>query len=185
MKILVGCEESGKVRSAFRAIGHDAWSCDLLPARDGSQYHIEGDVIRALSEQWDMGIFFPPCTRLCSSGARWFSVYPEQHEAAKTFFMAFASATHIPKRAIENPVGVMSTYYRKPDQIIQPWMFGHGETKATCLWLFSLPKLRATDVVTGRLARIHRMSPSATRSRDRSETYSGIATAMAEQWGNQ
>ena len=186
LRILVACECSGAVRRAFRSFGHRAWSCDLLPAEDGSEFHFCGDVQEYLSvtwlEEWDLVIAFPPCTDLCVSGARHFAAKRAdgRQQAAIDFFMMFTRLTC--PWAIENPVGVMSTHYRKPDQIIQPWQFGHGETKATCLWLNGLPKLVPTSVVEGREARIHRMAPSPTRAADRSRTYPGIAAAMADQW---
>ena len=186
LRILVACECSGAVRRAFRSFGHRAWSCDLLPAEDGSEFHFCGDVQEYLSvtwlEEWDLVIAFPPCTDLCVSGARHFAAKRAdgRQQAAIDFFMMFTRLTC--PWAIENPVGVMSTHYRKPDQIIQPWQFGHGETKATCLWLNGLPKLVPTNVVEGREARIHRMAPSPTRAADRSRTYPGIAAAMADQW---
>jgi len=181
---LVACEFSGAVRRAFRERGHDAWSCDLLPADDGSGHHIQGDVLDVLGDEWDVMIAFPPCTHLAVSGARWFPAKRAdgRQQAAIDFFMALANAG-IPRIAIENPVSIMSTAWRKPDQIIQPWQFGHGETKATCLWLNGLPMLRATDVVDGREARVHRLPPSADRWKLRSATYPGVAQAMAEQWG--
>lgn len=187
MKILVACEESAKVRDAFRACGHDAWSCDTKPTRGDPRWHYQCDVLTLLSDTWDMLIAFPPCTDLCSSGARWFEAKRTSGEQQKSieFFKSFTPERlpHIPKISIENPIGIMSTQYRKPDQIIQPWQFGHGETKATCLWLHGLPLLKPTEVVDGRLARIHRMGPSKNRSKLRSETYGGIALAMAQQWG--
>ena len=184
MKILVGCEYSGKVREALRVMGHDAWSCDLLPADDNSPYHIQGDILEVLDDGWDMLICFPPCTDLAVSGARWFKEKQAdgRQQASIDFFMKMVNAP-IPRIAIENPIGIMSTQYRKPDQIIQPWQYGHGETKATCLWLKGLPKLEATDIVEGREQRIWKMAPSPDRWKKRSETYSGIAKAMATQWG--
>ena len=184
MKILVGCEYSGKVREALRVMGHDAWSCDLLPADDNSPYHIQGDILEVLDDGWDMLICFPPCTDLAVSGARWFTEKQAdgRQQASIDFFMKMVNAP-IPRIAIENPIGIMSTQYRKPDQIIQPWQYGHGETKATCLWLKGLPKLEATDIVEGREQRIWKMAPSPDRWKKRSETYSGIAKAMATQWG--
>lgn len=186
LRILVACEFSGAVRNAFRALGHDAWSCDLLPAEDGSPYHEQCDVEELWGyPHWDMILGFPPCTNLCVSGARWFATKRasgEQQESIR-FFLALANAP-APRICIENPVGIMSTHYRKPDQIIQPWQFGHGETKASCLWLKGLPKLVPTDIVEGRENRIHRMPPGPNRGRERSRTYTGIAKAMAEQWGN-
>lgn len=180
MKVLIACEFSGIVRDAFIAKGHDAMSCDLLPTeRPGPHYH--GDVLEILNDGWDMMIAHPPCTRLAVSGARWFKdKMTEQAEAIK-FFMALANAL-ILKIAIENPVSIMSTKWRKPDQIIQPWQFGHGETKATCLWLKNLPPLQPTNTVDGREQRIHKMPPSENRWRERSRTFPGIAAAMAEQW---
>lgn len=184
MKVLVACEVSGKVRDAFTALGHDAWSCDLLPS-DRTGQHIQGDVIGLLSQQWDMIVAFPPCTDLCVSGARWFAAKRAsgQQQQAVALFMAIANAA-CERIAIENPIGIMSTHWRKPDQIIQPWQFGHGETKGTCLWLKNLPKLKPTNIVEGREQRIWKMGPSPTRAKDRSETYQGIADAMAQQWGS-
>ena len=150
MKILVGCERSGVVRRAFRALGHDAWSCDIEPADDGPLHHfcctIEELLVQPL--QWDLGIFFPPCTHLAVSGARYFKQKRAdgRQQAAIDFFMRLVNAP-IDKIAIENPVGIMSSRYRKPDQIIQPWQFGHPESKATCLWLKGLPRLEGTDVL--------------------------------------
>lgn len=184
MRVLIACEESGVVREEFKKLGHDAWSCDLLPTRNpgfGVKHH-QGDVINHLREGWDIMIAFPPCTDLCVSGARWFKEKQASGEQQKSidFFLSLANA-NIPKIAIENPIGIMSTHYRKPDQIIQPWQFGHGETKATCLWLKGLPKLAPTNIVDGREARIHKMPPGENRARDRSVTYQGIAEAMARQ----
>lgn len=183
MKVLVACEYSGKVRDAFTARGHDAMSCDILPTEKPGA-HYQGDVLDVLYQDWDLVIAFPPCTDLASSGARWFAQKKSDGRQAVSidFFMKFANCG-APKIAIENPIGIMSNMWRKPDQIIQPWQFGHGETKATCLWLKGLPKLIPTNVVDGRENRIWRMSPSADRAKKRSETYDGIASAMAEQWG--
>ena len=141
MKVLVACEFSGIVRDAFKAKGHDAWSCDLLPTEIPGQ-HIQGDVLDILNDGWDLMIAHPPCTDLCSSGARWFAEKRKdgRQQESINFFMLLVIAP-VEKIAVENPVGIMSTIYRKPDQIIQPWQFGHGETKATCLWLKNLPKL--------------------------------------------
>ena len=181
MKILVACEESGRVRDAFRAKGHNAVSCDILPSsRPGP--HIQGDVLGVLNQGWDMMIAFPPCTHLAVSGARWFVHKREEQREALAFVNALFDAP-ILRKAIENPVSIISSHIRKPDQIIQPWQFGHGETKATCLWLDFLPKLQPTDIVEGREARIHKMPPSPDRARERSRTYQGIAEAMATQWG--
>jgi len=183
LRVLVACEFSGVVREAFRAKGHDAWSCDLLDADDLSPYHYQDDVRYVLAwKDWDLIIAHPPCTHLAVSGARWFKDKATEQAQAIKFFMHFVN--HPCERiAIENPVSIMSTQYRKPDQIIQPWQFGHGETKATCLWLKGLPLLTPTNIVTGREARIHKMPPSKNRSKLRSITYSGIAAAFAEQWG--
>lgn len=181
MKILVACEFSGAVREAFNARGHNAWSCDILPTTTPGN-HIQDDVMNVLFRGWDMMIAFPPCTHLCSSGARWFHrKQKEQHEAIA--FVHTLYRTPIPKIAIENPIGVLSTHLRKPDQIIQPWQFGHGETKATCLWLKNLPKLTPTNIVDGRSNRMHMMPDTKKRSTLRSLTYPGVAAAMAEQWG--
>jgi len=186
MKVLVACEFSGVVREAFRKKGHDAWSCDLLPALDGSKYHHVGDVKPVLDDRWDLVIAHPPCTYLAVSGARWWSEREREQREAAEFFRVFTHLTC--KWAIENPIGAMSTRYRKPDQIIHPWQFGHGETKATCLWLNGLPKLTPTNIVDGREPRIHHESPGIkngmTRQQRRSITYRGIAEAMADQWSN-
>ncbi len=180
MKVLVACEFSGIVRDAFAARGHDAWSCDLLPTeRPGN--HIQDDV-REIRAGWDLMVAFPPCTHLAVSGARWFKEKRNEQEQAINFFMAFVIST-VPMVAIEHPIGIMSTLYRKPDQIIQPWQFGHGETKATCLWLKNLPKLKPTEIVSGRHGRVWREAPSPDRWKNRSRTYQGIANAMADQWG--
>lgn len=180
MNVLVACEFSGIVREAFRARGHNAWSCDLLPTEIPGP-HIQGDVLAVLGDGWDCMIAHPPCTHLAVSGARWFKEKRNEQEGAVQFFMALINAP-IPRIAVENPISIMSTRYRKPDQIIQPWMFGHGETKATCLWLKGLPLLTATNIVQGRMERIHRMPPGPDRWKERSRTYPGIADAMALQW---
>jgi hypothetical protein len=184
VKVLVACEYSGIVRDAFLARGHEAISCDLLPT-DVPGPHYQGDVRNLLHYPFDLMIAHPPCTHLSVSGARHFEAKRldgRQHEAV-SFFMSLASAP-IPMIAIENPVCIMSSLWRKPDQTIQPWQFGHGETKATCLWLKGLPALQPTEIVEGREQRVHRMPPSADRWKLRSATYPGIAAAMAEQWGN-
>lgn len=182
MRVLIACEFSGTVRKAFRALGHDAWSCDLMPAEDSSEHHLQGDVRVLLAARWDLMIAHPPCTHLAVSGARWFEAKrPEQAEAVE-FFLTLARAP-IPRIAIENPVCIMSSIWREPDQIIQPWQYGHGETKATCLWLKGLPSLVPTNIVSGREARVHRMSPGPNRWKERSRTFQGIAEAMADQWG--
>ena len=181
MKILIACEYSGIVRDSFSQKGHYAISCDLLPSEKGHP-HCQNDVLEYLDYGWDMMVAFPPCTHLAVSGARWFKDKQVEQKQAIEFFMELANAD-IPKIAIENPIGIMSTQWRKPDQIIQPWQFGHGETKATCLWLKNLPKLNPTNIVSGRENRIHKMPPSKDRGKLRSLTYQGIANAMAEQWG--
>ena len=181
MKVLVACEYSGKVRDAFKAKGHDAWSCDLLPT-DVEGQHIQGSVLDVLDQGWDMMIAHPPCTHLAVSGARWFKDKQQEQQEALEFVSALLNAP-IDRIALENPISIISTKIRKPDQIVQPWQHGHGETKATCLWLKGLPKLEPTNVVAGRKPRIHMMPPSKDRWKLRSETYSGIAKAMADQWG--
>jgi site-specific DNA-cytosine methylase len=181
MRVLVACEYSGAVREAFRAAGHDAISCDLLPT-DVSGPHYQGDVRDLLTGGFDLMIAFPPCTHLCSSGARWFAG-KRQEQAEALDFVRLLLAAPIERIAIENPVGVISSHIRKPDQIIQPWQFGHGETKGTCLWLKGLPLLQPTEIVEGRANRIHKMPETANRWKLRSKTYAGIAAAMAAQWG--
>jgi len=184
MKILIACEFSGIVRDAFIKRGHDAISCDLLPTeRLGPHY--QGDVMDIIGDGFNMMIAHQPCTHLAVSGARWFKEKRAdgRQQKAIDFFMALAEYA-IPKISSENPIGIMSTVWRKPDQIIQPWQFGHGETKATCLWLKGLPKLKMTNIVSGRESRIHKMPPGPDRWKERSRTYQGIADAMAEQWGN-
>jgi len=184
MKILVACEYSGTVRDAFIRAGHNAMSCDLLPT-DAPGPHYQGDVFDIIDNDWDLMIAHPPCTDLAVSGARHFAAKRAdgRQQASIDFFMRLADAP-IKKIAIENPICIMSTVWRKPDQIIQPWQFGHGETKATCLWLKNLPRLEPTQIVDGRDDRIHRMPPSRDRWKLRSTTYKGIALAMAQQWGN-
>jgi len=185
MRILIACEYSGIVRDAFSGV-HEVMSCDLLPSETTGIHHI-GNVLDILEQTtpWDLMIAHPPCTRLCSSGARWKyekEGWAEEQDQAAEFFMALANAP-IKRICIENPVGIMSTRWRKPDQYIQPWEYGHGETKKTGLWLKGLPKLKPTDVVTGRESRIHSMGPSPDRGKERSRFYTGIAAAMANQWG--
>jgi len=186
MKVLIACEESQVVCNAFRAKGHEAYSCDILPTRgEHPEWHMQHDALWHLYDRWvDLMVVFPPCDHIAVSGARWFKEKRAdgRQQKAIDFFMAFAHCG-IMKVAIENPVGIMSTLYRKPDQIIQPWQFGHGETKATCLWLKGLPKLIPTNIVPGRENRIHKMPPSPNRGKERSRTYQGIAEAMADQWG--
>lgn len=181
MKVLVACEYSGTVRDAFIRAGHEAVSCDLLPT-DVEGPHYQGNVLDVIGDGWDMMIAHPPCTHLAVSGARWFKEkQKEQTEALD--FVRFLLNAPIYRIALENPVSIISSRIRKPDQVIQPWQFGHGETKATCLWLKNLPLLQPTNIVEGREARIHRMPPSPDRWKERSKTYAGIAAAMAEQWG--
>ena len=181
MKVLVACEFSGTVREAFNALGHDATSCDLLPSeRPGN--HIVGDVLDVLEHGWDLMVAHPPCTHLAVSGARWWHAKRNEQREALEVVRRLMDAP-IPKISIENPVSIISTAIRKPDQIIQPWQFGHGETKATCLWLKGLRGLSPTNVVEGRVAKVHRMSPGPNRWKERSRTYQGIADAMAAQWG--
>ena len=184
MRILIACEESQAVTKAFRNNGHEAYSCDVIDCSGGHpEWHIKQDVIPLLDDQWDMVIAFPPCTDLCVSGARWFKEKQADGRQQRSidFFMQFTYLTC--NWAIENPIGIMSTHYRKPDQIIQPWQFGHGETKATCLWLNGLPKLQPTNIVEGREQRIWKLPPSEDRAKLRSKTFQGIADAMADQWG--
>lgn len=180
-RVLVACEFSGIVRDAFQEKGWDAWSCDLLPSENPGN-HLQNDVRDILDNDWDLLLAFPPCTHLCVSGARWFKDKMDEQHKAILFFMEFANAP-VPQIAIENPIGIMSTKWRKPDQIIQPWMFGHGETKATCLWLKNLPPMVPTNIVEGRKPRVHHASPGPDRWKERSRTLPGIARAMAEQWG--
>jgi site-specific DNA-cytosine methylase len=183
MRVLIACEFSGAVRDAFRARGHYAVSCDLMPAEAGGP-HYQGDV-RDLIENWrgwDLLIAHPPCTHLAVSGARWFKDKADE-QAQALDFVRYLLAAPIPRICIENPVSVISSRIRKPDQSIQPWQFGHGEVKRTCLWLKNLPKLRPTNIVSGREARVHRMPPGPDRWKERSRTFAGIAEAMADQWG--
>lgn len=184
MRVLVACEFTGAVRDAFNASGHEALSCDLLESETPGP-HYRGDVRDLLDYPWDLMIAHPPCTHLAVSGARHFGEKKRvgfQHMGV-SFFMSLAKAD-IPRIAIENPVSIISTLWRRPDQVLQPWMFGHGETKATCLWLKNLPPLVPTEVVEGREPRVHRMPPSSDRWKRRSATFSGVAQAMASQWGD-
>ena len=182
MKVLVACEFSGEVREAFAKRGHDSWSCDFLDSeKDGN--HIKGNVLYHLNENWDLMIAHPPCTYLAVSGARWFKDRKFEQEIALMFVRLLMNAD-IPRICIENPISIISTKLAKPTQIIQPWMFGHGETKATCLWLKNLPILKPTNIVSGRTQRIWKESPSPHRWKNRSRTYLGIAEAMADQWGS-
>lgn len=184
MRVLVACEFSGTVRDAFLKRGHDAWSCDLLPSEKGGSRHYQADIMDVLryTQKWDLMIAHPPCTHLAVSGARWFKEKREEQEAALSFVRALMDAP-VERIAIENPISIISSRIRKPDQIIQPWQFGHGETKATCLWLKGLPLLRPSWIVDGRTARVHRMPPGPDRWKERSRTFEGIAEAMATQWG--
>lgn len=182
MRVLVACEFSGVVRDAFAANGHEAWSCDLLPSeRHGN--HMQCDVTDLLGEGWDLMVAHPPCTHLAVSGARWFAGKRKEQEEALRFVRVLLDAP-VERIALENPVSIISSRIRKPDQIIQPWQFGHGETKATCLWLKNLPALIPTAIVDGRNARVHRAPPGPDRWKERSRTLSGIASAMAAQWGD-
>lgn len=181
MRILIACEFSGVVRDAFKERGHEAWSCDLLDT-DKPGLHIKDDVLKHLDDGWDMMIAHPPCTHLAVSGARWFKDKRIEQEQALEFVRKLLNAP-IVKIALENPVSIISSRIRKPDQIIQPWQFGHGETKATCLWLKNLPLLTPTCIVEGRVNRVHNEPPGPDRWKKRSLTYSGIANAMAWQWG--
>lgn len=184
MKVLVACEYSGRVRDAFAALGHEAMSCDLLPSDSSSGRHYQGDVRDVLGWGWDLMIAHPPCTDLAVSGARHFAAkIADGRQQASLDFVRLLLDAPIEKIALENPVSIISSKIRKPSQIIQPWQFGHGETKATCLWLKNLPLLVPTDVVDGRENRVHRMPPSADRWKKRSTTFLGIAAAMAAQWG--
>ena len=194
MRVLVACEYSGRVREAFRKLGHDAWSCDLLPADDESEFHYQGDVFDFAQEYWDMMIAFPPCTHLAVSGAKHFAAKRadgRQQRGIDFFMEIVALGEKIGRYAIENPIGIMSTEWRKPDQIIQPWQFGHMEQKATCLWLKSLKLLQETKNVRAEMMllsdkerqRLHYLPPSKDRWKIRSTTYQGIANAMADQWG--
>jgi hypothetical protein len=197
LRVLIACEFSGTVRDAFLARGHDAWSCDLLPDERGSNRHIQCDAREILNDGWDLlAVFHPPCTRLCNSGVRWLSVPPPGRskadmwadlDAAADLFSAFWTAP-IERIAVENPVMHRHAKerikdYAPPAQSIQPWQFGHGETKRTCLWLKNLPALVPTKIVEGREARVHRMSPGPDRWRERSRFFTGVAEAMADQWG--
>lgn len=182
LKVLVACEYSGAVRDAFISAGHDAISCDLLPTEKHGP-HYQGDVFDIINSGFDLMIAHPPCTHLAVSGARWFKEKQEQQKEALDFVRRLMDA-NIRHIAIENPVSIISSQIRKPDQTIQPWMFGHGETKATCLWLKNLPKLKATNIVEGREQRVWLLPPGPDRWKERSRTFEGIAKAMADQWSN-
>jgi site-specific DNA-cytosine methylase len=183
MRVLIACEYSGRVRDAFLSRGHEAMSCDLLPTEiEGPHY--QGPVEDVLNDGWDLMIAHPPCTHLAVSGARYFAEKrADGRQQAALAFVQMLMDAPIERWCIENPVSIISSQIRKPDQIIQPWQFGHGETKKTCLWLQNLPKLLPTDCVEGREPRIHRMPPSPDRWKERSRTFQGIADAMSQQWG--
>lgn len=181
MRVLVACEFSGTVRDAFLARGHDAMSCDFLPTESPGPHYV-GDVRDILRDGWDLMIAHPPCTHLAVSGARWFAGKAAEQAAALDFVRLLLS-TPIPRVCVENPISIISSRIQKPSQIIQPWQHGHGETKATCLWLQGLPFLEPSDIVSGREAKVHRMPPGPDRWKRRSKTYPGIARAMAAQWG--
>lgn len=181
MKVLIACEYSGTVREAFSKLGYDAWSCDLLETEKPGN-HYKGDVKDILCDGWDLMIAHPPCTHLAVSGARWFK-YKQKQQAEALEFVRLLLDAPIERIALENPISIISSQIRKPDQIIQPWQFGHGETKATCLWLQNLPKLQPTNIVEGREQRIWKMPPGENRWKERSRTFEGIAQAMATQWG--
>ncbi len=192
MRVLIACEYSGRVREAFRKMGHDAWSCDLLPSEDDTIYHFErpiegvfNDVCMGKLPPFDLMVAHPPCTHLAVSGARHFAekIADGRQEKALGFVKMLFDAP-IPFICIENPISIISSKIRKPDQIIQPWQFGHGETKATCLWLKGLPALKHTNIVAERVARVHRMPPGPNRWKERSRTYQGVADAMAAQWSS-
>ena len=182
MRVLVACEYSGRVRDAFRRHGHEAWSCDLLPSDASPNYHYQGPVEDLLADGWDLMVAHPPCTHLAVSGSRHFH-RKQQQQAEALDFVRLLMAAPIPRWCIENPVSVISTAIAPPQQIIQPWQFGHGEVKATCLWLQNLPRLVPTVCVEGREAKVHRMPPGPDRWKERSRTYQGIADAMGMQWG--
>lgn len=186
MKVVVMCEYSGTVRDAFINAGHDAISCDLLPTESPGP-HYQGDIFDIIDYPFDLAIFHIPCTDTAVSGAKHFEqkwMDGRQAKSVSMFMRAVKESSHIPMRAFEHPVSIMSTLWRKPDQIIQPWQFGHGETKSTCLWLNGLPLLNPTNIVEGRSDRLHKLPPSEDRWKIRSKTYQGIADAMAKQWGS-
>lgn len=183
MRVLVACEFSGRVRSAFRELGHDAWSCDLLAAEDGGP-HIQANVLDVLYDGWDLMIAHPPCTYLAVSGARWFKDRVFEQACAVDFALTLYKAP-ISYIALENPISILSSFLGKPSQIIHPWMFGHGEVKATCLWLKGLRPLVSSCIVPGREARVHKASPGPERWKFRSRTLPGVAKAMAVQWSNE
>lgn len=181
MRVLIACEFSGIIREAFSKLGHNAYSCDILPSEIPGN-HYQCDVRDILIDNWDLMIAHPPCTHLAVSGARWFKNKQKEQAEALAFVELLMNAP-IERIAIENPISIISSRIRKPDQVIQPWQFGHGETKATCLWLKNLPKLQPTNIVNGREQRIWRIPPGENRWKERSRTFEGIARAMANQWG--
>lgn len=195
MRVLVACEYSGRVRQAFRALGHDAWSCDVLESEDASPFHIQGRVEAVLMDgpiqanQWDLMIAHPPCTYLTNAGARWWPGRQQEQADALEFVRMLMDAP-IPRIALENPPGRIGSQIRKADQYIHPWQFGHMETKTTGLWLKNLPKLKPTNIVHDEMHklpahqkhRVHWMKPGPDRWKERSRTYEGIARAFAEQW---
>ena len=184
MKVLVACEYSGRVRDAFRRYGHDAMSCDLLPTETKGP-HYQGPVEDVLNDGWDLMVAHPPCTHLAVSGSRHFSKkISDGSQAAALNFVRLLMSAPIDRWCIENPVSIISSAIRSPDQIIQPWEYGHGECKATCFWLKNLPKLRPTNIVSGREQRVHLMPPGPNRWKERSRTFEGVAAAMGKQWGN-
>jgi len=192
MRILIACEFSGTVRRAFRERGHDAWSCDILPAEDGSPFHLQGDVRPWLRAEWDLIVAHPPCTDLAVSGARWFKEKGKAQQEAALRFVREMMMAPAPMVAVENPISVISSRIRKPDQVFQPWQFGHSEFKATCLWLRGLSPLADRNPLTPPTrgtpeykawSKVHNAPPSADRWAIRSRTYAGVAAAMAEQWG--
>lgn len=196
MRVLCACEESQAVTSELRRLGHEAYSCDLLPTSGAHpEWHVRADAVEVAKLAWDMVIAFPPCTHLACSGARWFGEKRRdgRQQQAIGLFLALATLDHVPRLAVENPVGIMSRLFRRPDQVIQPWQFGHPETKATCLWLRGLPPLVPTHDVSDEMARlpdaeahrVHHMAPGPDRQRLRGRTYPGIARAMAEQWAGE
>ena len=183
MKVLIACEYSGRVRDAFIRLGHEAMSCDMLPTESQGP-HYQGDVFDIINDGWDLMIAHPPCTHLAVSGARHFAAKRADGRQQESLeFVRRLLNAPIQRIALENPISIISSAIRKPDQVIQPWQYGHGETKATCLWLKGLPLLTPTNIVDGRDDRIHRMPPGPNRWKERSRTYQGIADAMAAQWG--
>ena len=185
MRVLVACEYSGRVRDAFRRHGHDAWSCDLLECEADPTWHHQGPVEEILDKSWDLMVAHPPCTDLAVSGCAHFAKkYADGRVDRALDFVRLLMSAPIDSMCIENPISLISSRIRKPDQIIQPWEFGHGECKATCFWLKNLPRLKPTKHVEGREERVHRMPPGPDRWKERSRTFEGVAAAMGDQWGN-